>query len=106
MAKKLGFMIGPGKASHSWDKALRKYLDRCNMWRHAPCGKQGHTRAYNTYAITTLLFLGQLKTPPGAATDTEALGLLWAFSGPGRNWCRCSDLWHLHDVFGMPLSLE
>ena len=29
----LGFVQGPGKESKSWEKAMAKYLSRCNLWK-------------------------------------------------------------------------
>ena len=75
MGKYLGFYIGPGKGNASWLGPIRKYLERCSMGEEQALVMQYSTRIYNTFAISTLSFVGQLERPPPQALAAEARGL-------------------------------
>ena len=64
----LGFALGPGRASHSWDTALKKYVSRVGMWSTQKLGMFYTARVYNTFAFTTLSFLWQLEEVPDKFT--------------------------------------
>jgi hypothetical protein len=58
-----GFMEGPCKGSHSWDKPLTKYVSASNVWAKEKAGLHIIIKAKNTYAIPVLSLVGQLESP-------------------------------------------
>ena len=101
--KYLGFMIGPGKEQSSWNGPVKKYLNICDMGRGHAIGLQFNVAMYNTFAISTLGFIGQLEQAPQFALDAETQGLRRAIKGPG-NWAVNMDMWLLKEQFGQPRS--
>ena len=69
--KYLGFMIGPSRAEHSWDKPLAKYRCRVNEWKWSSLGLHLACRVYNMFVLPTLLFIAQLEEPPSEAFEAE-----------------------------------
>ena len=60
----LGFVIGPDKQEKSWEKPLGKFCKRVFSWAKVAGGRQFATLAYNTFALSTLCFVGQLERVP------------------------------------------
>ncbi len=50
----LGFMVGPGKLSQSWNKALAKASDRVHLWQRGPLGLFFATQTWNTFVASTV----------------------------------------------------
>ena len=86
----LGFVLGPGKATSSWDKPVAKYLERVKRWSQLGGGMQYGALTYNVFALSTLLFVGQLESIPQAVLDHECLNVCRMFPGPG-NWITYYD---------------
>ena len=64
---------------------------------------------YNVFALSTLLFVGQLEQIPDHALHIERLSVCRMFPGPGT-WIVPEDLWYMSENFGcckspQPLSL-
>jgi hypothetical protein len=101
----LGFAEGPGKGSHTWDKAAHKYFERAQLWGRQGLGLFYTTTAYNTSVITVLSFIGQLENPPDAVLEIEKVALRHMASGPG-NWILPADLQHLSECYGQAMSFN
>ena len=43
----LGFAVGPGRESHSWDKAIDKYVERSDLWSGFSLGLHVAAQIYN-----------------------------------------------------------
>ena len=67
-----------------------------------------HTRAYNSFAMSTLTYVAQLETPPKSVLQSELAGLHLTIKGPGgigpRGWANPQDLWRLREDFGQETS--
>ena len=59
--KYLGYMIGPGAASSSWNAPAAKWEERVKLIKSTRGGLRFTTMMYNTTAITTLAFIAQLE---------------------------------------------
>jgi len=99
----LGFVIGPGKGTHSWQKPLDKFKDRVARWSKIGAGMQFAAVAYNTFALSTLLYVAQLEVVPDFVLQEERDQLLKMFPGPG-NWAIPEDLWYLREHYGLAKS--
>ena len=99
----LGFKVGPGKGSTSWDKPLCKFHDRVNKWKCMGAGMQYATVAYNVFAVSVLSYIAQLEEVPQSVLDAERRCLLRMFPGPGT-WIDHEDLWYAHESFGLAKS--
>ena len=94
-----GFIVGPGHGSRSWDKPLRKFVERVRSWDWARLGLHGAATVYNMLAVPVLMFVAQLETPPQAVLDAELWALRRVAPGPGR-WILPRELWRLRSGFG------
>ena len=104
----LGFVVGPGKGTESWDKPLSKFRDRVSRWSGMGGGMQYASVAYNVFALSTLLYVAQLEPIPDFVIQEERRLVLSIFPGPG-NWVTPEDLWCLREGFGFakaPQSLR
>ena len=95
----LGFVVGPGKGTGSWDKPLKKFRDRVARWSRIGGGMQLAALAYNVFALSTLLYIAQLEPVPEFVIQEERRLVLAMFPGPGT-WITPEDLWCLKDGFG------
>ena len=87
----LGFELGPGRATKSWDSALGKYSQRASSWGKVGCGLQLTMLAYSTYIFSTLLFIAQLDSPPDEWRLVEYRAATRLFPGP-RCWASVGAL--------------
>ena len=101
--KYLGFQMGPGKGDSSWHKPWQKYLGRLDMWHDQPLGLHWNARVYNTFAVPTLGYVGQLETPPAWLLTSAVQSLRRVAKGPGE-WAAADDLWALRESFGLAAS--
>ena len=101
----LGFAIGPGRGSSSWDKPLAKYVSRVKRWSCLGGGMQYATLAYNVFALSTLLYIAQLEQVPDYVLLRERESVLKMFPGPGT-WVIPEDLWFLKESFGLAKSAQ
>ena len=81
----LGFKSGPDKGDSSWTAPTSKFTSRVRKWEDVNAGAQYATLAYNTFALSTLLFVAQLEDPPTSTLDDEKRGLRRAVGG-GQGW--------------------
>ncbi|CAK0852851.1 unnamed protein product [Prorocentrum cordatum] len=81
-AKYLGFVLGPERGSLTWHKALRKYVDRAQVWGQTGCGAFHCLVAYRVYVASVLTFLGQLDGVPAEFEDAERRACAALFRGP------------------------
>ena len=68
----MGFILGPGREDKSWAVPLQKYLDRAKLWGATGAGLCTSLRAYQVFAASTLMFVGQLGALPDKFEDQEA----------------------------------
>jgi hypothetical protein len=101
----LGFIVGPGKGQESWKKPLIKYKDRIARWAPLGGGMQIGALTYNTFALSTLLYVGQLERIPEEVSAAELKCVMQMFPGPG-NWILPSDAWYLKESFGLAMSAQ
>ena len=97
--KYLGYYIGPGKGTLSWNEPVRKYNNRCSMGDGHGMGMYYNINIYNTFAMSTLGFICQLENPPREALDAETKGIKVAVKGPPK-WASGPDLWQLQLSYG------
>ena len=95
----LGFKSGPEKGSSTWDVPITKYNKRIQNWQGVGAGAQFATLAYNTFALSTLLFVAQLEDPPDSALSAEIVGLRTTMGGPG-NCFEPNDVYFLKELYG------
>ena len=62
-----------------------------------------HTIAYNTFAVSTLGYIGQLEAIPEETLALEEAALRRTHKGPGE-WATPDDLWRLKEHFGQSSS--
>jgi hypothetical protein len=103
-SKYLGFSSGPGKGDSSWDQPLSKYTKRVCRWRWVEAGLQFATVAYNTLALSTLLYIAQLEVPPKAVLEGERCGIRGTLRGPGKFWYDADDVFFLKECYGQSKS--
>ena len=101
----LGFMTGPGKQHHSWEKAIEKCKDRACLWGSQSLGLQYAAKTYNVFAVSVMSFLAQLEELPPDVHDVEARVLRKVAPGPGF-WASPQDLWYLKDCYGQTCNLH
>ena len=99
----LGYMVGPGKGTKTWDKPTEKYRQRCKLWEDRGLGLHYQTVAYNTFAASTLGYVGQLEKVPEETLLAESEGLVRTAKGPTA-WAVPEDLWRLKEDFGQTAS--
>ena len=99
----LGFVIGPGSKNASWTKPLAKYVSRVNTWSRCGGGSQFAALAYNVFALSTLLYVGQLERIPEDVIAQERKQVCRMFPGPGH-WLEPEDAWFMAENFGCAKS--
>jgi hypothetical protein len=103
--KYLGFIIGPGATTSSWDKPLDKFEKRSLTWSSLNLGLHYNMKAYRTFVAPILSFLMQLEPdPPDLMARFESC-LRRLAPGPG-NWITAADLAHLQTAFRFPSSFR
>ena len=98
----LGFVLGPGRGHHAYDKALAKYLDRAAMWGTAGGGLFATATPYSVYVASVISFLIQLDRLPPQWDGVEREALRRLVPG-STQWTDPSDLHNLA-VMGFPRS--
>lgn len=89
-----GFVIGPGGNGESWKNPISKYCARVRQWENTKSGLFWNTLYYNTFAVTTPEFVGQVESITQEVVDAEAKAMSSLASGPGT-WISSDDLEHL-----------
>ena len=84
-AKYLGFFVGPGRATLSWDSPLAKYVERARTWGRLGLGLCLTMQAYRVYVWSVLLFVAQLEDLPPNFSDFELKACRALLPGP-RGW--------------------
>ena len=100
----LGFSIGPGKGTSSWNKPLAKYTKRVEKWKSLGAGQQFAVVAYNSLALSTLLFIAQLENPPEQVLREEVAGIRRTLGGPGNWYDPKCDPYFLKEWYGQNKS--
>jgi hypothetical protein len=59
--------------------------------------------AYNALALSTLLYIAQLETPPAGVIEAETRSIRTMLGGPG-NWYQRRDAFYLKEYFGQSKS--
>ena len=83
-AKYLGFFVGPDKGTRSWTAPIRKYLDRAQQWGKLGLGLHMSIRAYSTYILSVLMFVGQLEPLPHSFDGFVVTARRRLFLGPHK----------------------
>ena len=78
----LGFVVGPGRVGKAWGKPIAKYSKRCREWGGQGLGLYYTGNAYNTFAMSTLLYTAQLVEPSKQELMAEAEGIRRVLPGP------------------------
>ncbi|CAK0822989.1 unnamed protein product [Prorocentrum cordatum] len=73
--KYLGFIVGLGKGTQSWRDPNKKYIQRCRDWSEHGVGMHFHIIACNTFAVSTLAYIGQLEAVPAETMAMEESAL-------------------------------
>ena len=100
-AEYLGFVLGPGRGTRAWLKALQQYERRAELWAQLGLGLHFTAVAYNVYVASLLGFLLQLEVLPEEWESAEAVALCRMVPGPAK-WALPADLHVLRRHFGMP----
>ncbi len=87
-------MVGPGGVDESWTKPLKKFKDRVLKWASLGKVMQLGALTYNTFAMSTLLYVAQLMRVPDKAIALERSLVTKMFPGPGH-WIEPEDLWFM-----------
>ena len=103
--KYLGFSVGPETDDSSWESPTEKFLSRCHLWEKQGTGFQYQTTAYNTFALSTLLYIAQVEKPPSVTLQAEIQGLGKVIKGPYR-WAHTEDLWRFKEHYGQAKSCK
>eukprot|EP00959_Pyramimonas_sp_CCMP1952_P037238 779130-Pyramimonas_sp.AAC.1 len=72
-AKYMGVYLGPGRAAKSWEKPMRKHLERPSFWGRARGGLHATALAYSVYILPVLSYAAQPEDlpPPRGSLDPE-----------------------------------
>lgn len=92
--KYLGFIIGPGRSTHSWEAPLRTYTQRVSARESSHSGLLWNSIYYNTFVVSTLEFVAQLDPVHEEVLESERAALRQLAPGPG-NWIAVNDLENL-----------
>ena len=101
----LGFVVGPGSTNLSWVKPLDKFQVRVRQWSKLGKGMQFGAMAYNTFALSTLLFIAQLESIPCEVSASERKHVIKMFPGFGH-WIEPSEVWYMKEMFGCAQSAQ
>ena len=103
--KYLGFIMGPGKQSHSWDAPFKKFSESVYKWKDIPLGLFWDAKVYNMFLLPTLGYIAQLERPPEWVTKGTTRSLSQAAKGP-KDWAQPEDLQQLQETFGLKASFK
>ena len=81
-AKYLGFYVGPGRGSLSWETALKKYIGRARLWGTMGLGLFHTVDAYRVFISSVLMLVAQLDPLPPQFDDFESRACRSLFRGP------------------------
>ena len=99
----LRVLLRTWQKNKSWLAPMKKFRERVKMWTGQPMGLYWNTRIFNTFCLPVLTYVAQLEDPPQWVTlEVEALMRKLA-PGP-TGWASCSDLYLLHESFGLSAS--
>jgi len=101
----LGFAVGPGSTNLSWVKPLEKFQTRVRQWSKLGKGMQFGAMAYNTFALSTLLFIAQLEGIPCEVSESERKHVVKMFPGFGH-WIEPCEVWYMKEMFGCAKSAQ
>ena len=101
--KYLGFFIGPGAGKDSWNKPLRKYVKRAEMWTSLHLGMYFNARVYQMFIATVLGFVKQLEACPEDLDEYHRKALRLLAPGLGT-WATPADLANLQKAYHLPFS--
>ena len=87
----LGFQLGPSASDSSWDKPLKKFIDRAAAWGRTGCGFQLSALALQVYITPVLGFVSQLLPARGDWEVWLRKACSKLFPGPFR-WLSTSIL--------------
>ena len=99
----LGFCSGPGKGSRSWVTPLKKFENRIKHWGKQGLGSFFGTVAYNTFAHSALMFVGQLESPPSNVLEREEKCIKHILNVPGGTF-EATDAFFLKELYGQSKS--
>jgi hypothetical protein len=74
-------------------------------WAKLGKGMQYGALTYNVFALSVLLFVGQLEQIPDHVLHTERAQVTKMFPGPGH-WLEPEDAWYLKESYGAPKSAQ
>ena len=97
--KYLGFVIRPATSDRSWNAPMCKYARRVASWDHRRCNLLWNILYYNSFVVSTLVFVAQLELPTTEILEAEQAALRKFMPGPG-NWISFEDMENLH-YFGI-----
>jgi hypothetical protein len=87
------------------DEPLKKFKERVLKWASLGKGMQLGALTYNTFAMSTLLYVAQLMRVPDKAIELERSIVTKMFPGPGH-WIEPEDLWFMHEAYGTCKSVQ
>ena len=79
----MGFVVGPPRQEHMWQKCLEKFTARANTWKDTHQGMHHSCAIYNVFVISALAYIWQLSAPPQEALALEKMAVRKLFPGPG-----------------------
>ena len=90
--KYLGYYVGPGKSTQSWDKPLAKYKSRLRDWQWSDMGLHTALGTYNVYVLPVLLFIAQLEIPPTRSSRRRRRQFVASPRGLATGACRRTSI--------------
>jgi hypothetical protein len=103
--KYLGFVIGPGAGSLSWELPFRKYVERAEAWASLHLGMNFNIMVYDSFISTVLSYVMQLEEEPAELHRYFEQVLRRLAPGPG-NRCSAADLVNLKQSFSFPRAFR
>ena len=105
-ALNLGIGMGNLGLSLSWRSAARKYEDRLHYVRHLGLGLSAHCLLYNIFAVSTIMYVAQVRPLPQTLLDLEdellPKRIQLVTNGSLRLLCTISMRYCLFDTFPAP----
>lgn len=68
-------------------------------------GMQNGALTYNVFALSTLLYVGQLERVPEDVLQAEGTHVTRMFPGPGK-WINRQDAWYFREAYGLAKSAQ
>jgi hypothetical protein len=103
--KYLGFFIGPGAGTLSWERPVRKFVERAEVWSTLHLGFNLNVMVYDSFIASVLSYVMQVEEPPSEVYEHFEKVLRKLAPGPG-NWCSTADLLNLKRVFHFPRTFR